>query len=140
MRIKQVLLSGFKSYRSQETFDDFHPRTNVLGTPPPPHAFSQGKIILIVSIFSWQERFRQVQPDLWCARFFARALALSSLLHVICTFPVAIRFVLSSDLLNLRAEERKQLIHVRRLIRFLISSTSSLLPQPTSQLAIVHFS
>uniref|UniRef100_A0A6B2L7D9 RecF/RecN/SMC N-terminal domain-containing protein n=1 Tax=Arcella intermedia TaxID=1963864 RepID=A0A6B2L7D9_9EUKA len=30
MRIKKIILSGFKSYLSQENFDDFHPLTNVI--------------------------------------------------------------------------------------------------------------
>lgn len=83
MRIKKILLSGFKSYKSQEKFDDFHPCTNVCvgknGTGKSNLIFGMPTFFLFSS---------------------------SPLLNAI-----AIRFLLSNEFQKLRTEERKALLH-----------------------------
>lgn len=92
MRIKKILLSGFKSYKSQEKFDDFHPCTNVLG-------------VFCV-------------PQLWRNTVGKNGSGKSNLIFGMCALRcvswscTAIRFLLSNEFKSLRSEERKALLHV----------------------------
>lgn len=122
MRVKQILLSGFKSYLAQESFDDFHPRSNVLGTP------RNAAYASLVTYFSWAQRVGQVQPHNRHVSFaspksrpcfFSLAVAtMEALFSHIGDDILAIRFLLSSEFQTLRAEDRRALLHVRFISTF----------------------
>ena len=84
MKIKKVVLSGFKSYKDQPDLEEFHPQANAVS-----------KIFCLIP--SWKERGRKIE----------------FLFRYMVVLPIAIKFVLTDIFSYVRNDERQQLIHVR---------------------------